>query len=339
MDQSDPLDNYAQIREELRLYDAELARASGDHLCHQSGTPDAATCRTPAGSHGKSLADLRCHGKGFAEVKTADYPAVSCAGICHCAGTCRCAGSRKSSNGPGSMMKVLLANPRGSCAGVNMAIECLDEAIRRVGAGIYVYHEIVHNRYVVDRFTRQGVRFVNSLDKFPSASCSSARPWRIPRDSQHRATNCKPWTQPVPWSQSASRAIRYANQGFNILLIGHEELMKSLGQWVKRRKASHWWLPKMSSGCRFLEHRQAGLSGQTTLSVDERQLSPYLRNRYPHIQSPRKEASAATTNRQDAVKALGFESADVLIVLEVRTVRTVVALMEIGGSRGVPSYR
>ena len=58
-------------------------------------------------------------------------------------------------------MKILLSNPRGFCAGVNMAIECLDETIRRFGANVFVYHEIVHNRYVVDRFTRQGVTFVD----------------------------------------------------------------------------------------------------------------------------------------------------------------------------------
>ena len=67
-------------------------------------------------------------------------------------------------------MKILLANPRGFCAGVNMAIECLDEAIRRVGPNIYVYHEIVHNRYVVDRFTQQGVTFVDSIDQVPEGS-------------------------------------------------------------------------------------------------------------------------------------------------------------------------
>ncbi len=73
-----------------------------------------------------------------------------------------------------TFMKVLLANPRGFCAGVNMAIECLDETIRRVGPGIFVYHEIVHNKYVVDRFTRQGVKFVDTLKKSPTApsSCS-----------------------------------------------------------------------------------------------------------------------------------------------------------------------
>ena len=67
-------------------------------------------------------------------------------------------------------MKILLANPRGFCAGVNMAIECLDEAIKRFGTKIYVYHEIVHNRYVVDRFTRQGVTFVDTIQEVPEGS-------------------------------------------------------------------------------------------------------------------------------------------------------------------------
>ena len=67
-------------------------------------------------------------------------------------------------------MKILLANPRGFCAGVNMAIECLDEAIRMFGPDVYVYHEIVHNKYVVERFTKQGVKFVNAVDDVPAGS-------------------------------------------------------------------------------------------------------------------------------------------------------------------------
>src|SRR6478735_9045143 len=67
-------------------------------------------------------------------------------------------------------MKILVANPRGFCAGVNMAIECLDETIRMFGSNIYVYHEIVHNKYVVERFTRQGVTFVDSIEDVPERS-------------------------------------------------------------------------------------------------------------------------------------------------------------------------
>ena len=67
-------------------------------------------------------------------------------------------------------MKVLLASPRGFCAGVNMAILCLDEVIRRVGSNIFVYHEIVHNRHVVDRFVRQGVTFVEQINDVPYGS-------------------------------------------------------------------------------------------------------------------------------------------------------------------------
>jgi len=67
-------------------------------------------------------------------------------------------------------MKILLANPRGFCAGVNMAIECLDEAIRRFGSDIYVYHEIVHNRYVVNRFEKLGVTFVDEISEVPDGS-------------------------------------------------------------------------------------------------------------------------------------------------------------------------
>jgi 4-hydroxy-3-methylbut-2-en-1-yl diphosphate reductase len=67
-------------------------------------------------------------------------------------------------------MRILLANPRGFCAGVNMAIDCLDEVIRLVGPKLYVYHEIVHNKYVVERFTRQGVTFVDAIDEVPEGA-------------------------------------------------------------------------------------------------------------------------------------------------------------------------
>ena len=240
-------------------------------------------------------------------------------------------------------MRVLLANPRGFCAGVNMAIECLDEAIRRVGAGIYVYHEIVHNKYVVDRFTKQGVRFVNSLDEVPVGgillfSAHGVSP-EIRSIARARRLQTVDATCPLV-TKVHLEAIRYANQGFNILLIGHEghdEVIGTMGE--APQSITLVETPDDVGRLPFTRADKLAYLTQTTLSVNEATaVINALRSRYPHIESPKKEDICyATTNRQDAVKAL-VESADVLIVLGSQNSSNSRRLMEIGASRGVPSY-
>jgi len=240
-------------------------------------------------------------------------------------------------------MKVLLANPRGFCAGVNMAIECLDEAIRRVGAGIYVYHEIVHNKYVVERFTRQGVKFVNSMDEVPvggillfSAHGVSPEIRRVARERKLQTVDA---TCPLV-TKVHLEAIRYANQGYHILLIGHEghdEVIGTMGEAPESITLVE--TPEDVEKLPFATTDKLAYLTQTTLSVDEATaVINALRSRYPQIDSPKKEDICyATTNRQDAVKAL-VESADVLIVLGSQNSSNSRRLMEIGASRGVPSY-
>ncbi len=240
-------------------------------------------------------------------------------------------------------MKVLLANPRGFCAGVNMAIECLDEVIRRVGPNIYVYHEIVHNKYVVDRFTKQGVRFVDHLEEVPfgaillfSAHGVSPEIRRVARERNLRTIDA---TCPLV-TKVHLEAIRYASQGYNILLIGHEghdEVIGTMGEapesiTLVETAEEVAMLP-------FGPNDKLAFLTQTTLSVDEANMViNALRQKYPHIESPKKEDICyATTNRQDAVKAL-VESADVLIVLGSQNSSNSRRLMEIGAARGVPSY-
>ena len=133
-------------------------------------------------------------------------------------------------------MKILLANPRGFCAGVNMAIECLNEAIRRVGPNIYVYHEIVHNKYVVDRFTSQGVTFVDSVEEVPFGSillfsAHGVSP-EIRRVAEARRLQTVDATCPLV-TKVHLEAIRYARDGYNIILIGHEghdEVIGTMGE-------------------------------------------------------------------------------------------------------------
>lgn len=240
-------------------------------------------------------------------------------------------------------MKVLLANPRGFCAGVNMAIECLDEAIRRVGPGIFVYHEIVHNKYVVDRFTRQGVRFVDSLEEVPfggillfSAHGVSPEIRRVARERKLQTVDA---TCPLV-TKVHLEAIRYANDNYNIILIGHEghdEVIGTMGEAPESITLIE--TPEDVQKLPFTLADKLAYLTQTTLSVDEANaVIQALKARYPHIESPKKEDICyATTNRQDAVKAL-VESADVLIVLGSQNSSNSRRLMEIGASLGVPSY-
>src|SRR5438093_1238324 len=133
-------------------------------------------------------------------------------------------------------MKILLANPRGFCAGVNMAIECLDESIRMFGPNVYVYHEIVHNKYVVERFTKQGVKFVNSVEDVPTGSillysAHGISP-EIRRQARERKLRTIDATCPLV-TKVHLEAIRYAREGYHIILIGHEghdEVIGTMGE-------------------------------------------------------------------------------------------------------------
>jgi len=240
-------------------------------------------------------------------------------------------------------MKILLANPRGFCAGVNMAIECLDEAIRRVGSGIYVYHEIVHNKYVVDRFTKQGVTFVNTMDEVPhgaillfSAHGVSPEIRRIARERRLQTVDA---TCPLV-TKVHLEAIRYANAGYNIVLIGHEghdEVIGTMGEAPESITLVE--TPEEVATLPFLDTDKLAYLTQTTLSVSEaNDVISALKQRYPNIVSPKKEDICyATTNRQDAVKML-VDRADVLIVLGSQNSSNSRRLMEIGAGQGVPSY-
>lgn len=240
-------------------------------------------------------------------------------------------------------MKVLLANPRGFCAGVNMAIECLDEAIRRVGPNIFVYHEIVHNKYVVERFTKQGVRFVESMEDVPvgsillfSAHGVSPEIRRIARERRLQTVDA---TCPLV-TKVHLEAIRYANAGYHIILIGHEghdEVIGTMGE--APQSITLVETPEEVAHLNFSPSDKLAYLTQTTLSIDEaNSVIAALKQRFPRIDSPRKEDICyATTNRQEAVSVL-VDRADVLIVLGSQNSSNSRRLMEIGAVRGVPSY-
>lgn len=240
-------------------------------------------------------------------------------------------------------MKILLANPRGFCAGVNMAIDCLEECIRAFGPEIHVYHEIVHNRYVVERFSSQGVTFVDNLEEVPRGaillySAHGVSP-EIRRQARERDLRTVDATCPLV-TKVHLEAIKYARGGYNIVLIGHEghdEVIGTMGEAPESITLVE--TPADVDRLPFTTDDKLAYLTQTTLSVEEAsQVIRRLRERFPQIESPPKEDICyATTNRQHAVQQL-VAQADLLIVLGSQNSSNSRRLMELGLSQGKPSY-
>ena len=240
-------------------------------------------------------------------------------------------------------MKILLANPRGFCAGVNMAIECLDEAIRLFGSDIYVYHEIVHNKYVVERFQSEGVKFVDAISDVPVGalllySAHGISP-EIRKQAVERKLNTIDATCPLV-TKVHLEAVRYARDGFNIILIGHEghdEVLGTMGEAPESITLVE--TPEEVARLDFPSDAKIAYLTQTTLSVEEaKQVIDCLKTRYPEIVSPPKaDICYATTNRQDAVTTLALQ-ADLVIVLGSQNSSNSRRLMEIGKTSGKPAY-
>ena len=240
-------------------------------------------------------------------------------------------------------MKVILASPRGFCAGVNMAIESLDLALASLAPPIYVYHEIVHNKYVVDHFRGRGVTFVDSLADVPpgatllfSAHGVSPEIRRTARERNLRAIDA---TCPLV-TKVHLEAIKYAKAGYTILLIGHEGHDEVIGTMGEAPEAII--LVEKAEDVASLvvadESKLAYLT-QTTLSVDDaNRIITRLKERFPSIASPPKEDICyATQNRQEAVSTLAAE-ADLAIVLGSQNSSNSQRLAELARERGIPAY-
>ncbi|MCA9074877.1 MAG: 4-hydroxy-3-methylbut-2-enyl diphosphate reductase [Planctomycetaceae bacterium] len=240
-------------------------------------------------------------------------------------------------------MKILLANPRGFCAGVNMAIDCLDEVIRRFGSNVYVYHEIVHNRHVVDRFTREGVTFVDDVSEVPEGamllySAHGVSP-EIREQARDRKLQTIDATCPLV-TKVHLEAIKYANEGYHIVLIGHDghdEVIGTMGEAPESIKLVE--TPEDVDRLEFPADAKIAYLTQTTLSVEEAgQVIRQLEQRFPHIEHPPKEDICyATTNRQHAVSEL-IERADLVIVLGSQNSSNSRRLREIGEAKGKRGY-
>ena len=240
-------------------------------------------------------------------------------------------------------MKILLANPRGFCAGVNMAIECLDEAIKRFGTKIYVYHEIVHNRYVVDRFTRQGVTFVDTIQEVPEGSillysAHGVSP-EIRQQSKERRLHTIDATCPLV-TKVHLEAIKYAKEGYNIVLIGHEghdEVIGTMGEAPESITLIE--TPEAVDELPFSDNAKIAYLTQTTLSVSEAEaIIERLRQRFPNIHCPPKDDICyATTNRQEAIYTLAT-GVDAVIILGSQNSSNSRRLMELGASHGAKAF-
>jgi 4-hydroxy-3-methylbut-2-en-1-yl diphosphate reductase len=240
-------------------------------------------------------------------------------------------------------MHVILANPRGFCAGVNMAIDALEAALAAFGTPLYVYHEIVHNRPVVERFRGKGVVFVDSIDEVPNGatvlySAHGVSP--VVRDASARLKlRAIDATCPLV-TKVHTEAIRYARDGYTIVLIGHEghdEVVGTMGE-VPHSIVLVENEEDVASLTLSPDTKLAYLT-QTTLSVDETTgIIAALRAKYPQIVGPAKsDICYATQNRQEAVKDLSAE-ARVVLVLGSPNSSNSNRLADIGRQRGKSAY-
>ncbi|MSR48958.1 MAG: 4-hydroxy-3-methylbut-2-enyl diphosphate reductase [Gemmataceae bacterium] len=240
-------------------------------------------------------------------------------------------------------MKVILANPRGFCAGVNMAIESLEKALEKFGSPLYVYHEIVHNRPVVERFSKRGVVFVDKIDDIPEGatvlySAHGVSP-TIRLESQKRNLLAIDATCPLV-TKVHKEAVKFASEGYTIILIGHEghdEVLGTMGEAPQNivlvqdeESANKLELPK---------NTKVAFLTQTTLSVDEAQaIIDVLKKKFPTIVGPAKDDICyATQNRQEAVKEIVPE-VDVVLVLGSQNSSNSMRLSELAITLGKPAY-
>ena len=244
-------------------------------------------------------------------------------------------------------MKVLLANPRGFCAGVDRAIDIVERALELFGPPIYVRHEVVHNRYVVDRLRGLGAVFVEELDQVPEGGTvifsahgvSNA----VVTEAARRGLRVFDATCPLV-TKVHMEVHRYARDAREVILIGHAghpEVEGTMGRFDEAF-GGRIHLVESVADVQKLEIRdpsRLAFVTQTTLSVDDTaEIVTALRARFAALATPRKEDICyATQNRQDAVKKL-LEKCDVLLVVGSRTSSNSNRLRELAERSGIPGY-
>jgi len=245
-------------------------------------------------------------------------------------------------------MDVLLANPRGFCAGVDRAIEIVKRAIETLGAPIYVRHEVVHNRFVVDDLKHRGAIFVEELDEVPDNATvifsAHGVAQSVRAEAERRGLKVFDATCPLVTKVHLEVA-RQCRAGRDVILIGHEghpEVEGTMGQWRREAGAGRIYLVEDSEDVAALQIDQpdnVAYTTQTTLSVDDtRTVIDALRAKFPAIQGPKNDDICyATQNRQDAVRELAARCDLVLVVGSVNSSNSN-RLRELAEREGVEAY-
>jgi 4-hydroxy-3-methylbut-2-enyl diphosphate reductase len=237
-------------------------------------------------------------------------------------------------------ISILLAAPRGFCAGVDRAIQIVEQAIRKWGAPVYVRHEIVHNRHVVERLEALGAVFVEELDECPLDRpvifSAHGVPKSVPAEARQREMIYVDATCPLV-SKVHVEAERHFGAGREIVLIGHAGHPEVIGTMGQLPAGAITLLETVEDAENFAPGDPSKLSfvTQTTLSVDDTaEMVAVLQRRFPGIAAPHKEDICyATTNRQDAVKAMA-EKADLVLVIGSPKSSNSVRLVEVAKRAG-----
>jgi 4-hydroxy-3-methylbut-2-enyl diphosphate reductase len=246
-------------------------------------------------------------------------------------------------------MQITLANPRGFCAGVDRAIEIVERALEIFGAPIYVRHEVVHNRYVVDGLKAKGAVFVEELTEIPDGATvifsAHGVSLAVREEADQRGLRVFDATCPLV-TKVHMEVSRYSREDREVVLIGHTghpEVEGTMGQYRRQSDGRGvMYLVENAEQARTLQVKnpqRLAFVTQTTLSVDDtKQIIDILSARFPQITGPRKDDICyATQNRQDAVKSL-VEKCDLVLVVGSKNSSNSNRLKEIAETRGIAAY-
>jgi len=242
-------------------------------------------------------------------------------------------------------VKVFLANPRGFCAGVERAIEIVERAIDKHGAPIYVRHEVVHNRFVVENLKNKGAIFIDEIDQVPQGSVVIFSAHGVSQAVRKGAASISETvydaTCPLV-TKVHKEVIRRQKQNHQVILIGHSghpEVEGTLGQSNDSKKITLVESISDIDELNFSDNIDISYTTQTTLSVDDtKQIVDTLKTKFPQIQAPKKsDICYATQNRQDAVKIV-IKNSEMLLVIGSKNSSNSNRLREIAEKNDKPAY-
>ena len=237
-------------------------------------------------------------------------------------------------------LKILLSAPRGFCAGVERAIEIVEKSIQKYGAPVYVRHEIVHNKFVVDDLKSKGAIFVEELEEIEDKSrpvifSAHGVPKKIPRDAKDYNMTYVDATCPLV-SKVHREAENLHKAGYHLILIGHQNHPEVIGTMGQLPKGSIDLIQNEGDAKKYItKNKKISYVTQTTLSIDDtKDIIKILKNKFPNIKEPAKEDICyATTNRQMAVKNIAKEC-DLFFVIGSRNSSNSVRLVEVAKKSG-----